>query len=219
MSASTIAAVASASRSPSTAACSIFSLGGRDTDVAHRRIHSLANAAISRIAPRKRKYRLLSHPARGIPRCGHAEDETAEGGADDRAEPAGQEASPEHGGDDVEELLADALEHVRPVGLEQHDLTVDPTAHGDRDEQTDLRRRRRHADHACRLLVATDGEDPVADLRARQHPRADHRHHDEPQDGHLEPDGADVDEVGGEQLPTEPSIRQSSRCPTTWVCQ
>ena len=83
--------------------------------------HSLANAAISRITPRNRKYRLLSHPARGIPRWVMPRIETAEGGADDRAEATGQQAATEHGGDDEVELLTDALEHVRASRLEQHD--------------------------------------------------------------------------------------------------
>ena len=109
------------------------------------------------------------------PLVGDGHDDRAERGTDHRAVAAGHQAATDDGGDDVLELQADAL-----VGLDRAVAQGDQRAgeaaaqrHGD--EQADLDLAGGHTDRPGGVLVAADGEDPVAPLglgRARTQPMA-----------------------------------------------
>src|SRR5918996_6401762 len=79
---------------------------------------------------------------------GHAEDERAHRGADRRAVPAGEQAAADDRGDDVEELVADALAGLHGVEREQRVHPVEPAHQGHAHEQADLHLVHRHPDRA-----------------------------------------------------------------------
>ena len=92
----------------------------------------------------------------------HADDRRAQRRADRGAEAARQHAAADDRGDDVLELLADALAGLR--GRQpQRDHDARQRAHERRGhEQPDLHARDRHADVAGGVRVTADAEDPVA---------------------------------------------------------
>ena len=82
----------------------------------------------------------------------------------DRAVAAGQQAAADDGGDDVLELQAGALVGLHGAVAQGDEHAGQAAAHRHRDEQPDLDLVGGHAHGPGRLLVAADGEDPVAPL-------------------------------------------------------
>src|ERR671921_1763561 len=129
---------------------------------------------------------------------GHAEDERADRSADHAAVAAGQEAAADDRGDDVDELVADAQAGLHRGEVEQQVHAVEPGQERHAHEQANFDLGDGDADGAGGVLVAADGEDPVADLGAEQDPGADRDEQQPPQHGDL--DGHEPQrDVGGEE--------------------
>src|SRR5215218_854985 len=96
--------------------------------------------------------------------AGHAEDEGTDGDADGVAVAAGEERATHDGGDDVEELVADAVAGLERVVVVQVVHAGEPGEEGNGHEEADLDPGDRDTHRASRGGVAADGVDPVADL-------------------------------------------------------
>src|SRR5262249_59602425 len=92
-----------------------------------------------------------------------------------RAVAAGEQAAADDRGDDVDELVADALAGLDGVELEQGVHAGEPGHQANGHEQADLHPGHRHADGPGADRGSADREDPVADVGAEQDPgRDDH---------------------------------------------
>src|SRR6185312_2661625 len=76
---------------------------------------------------------------------------------------AGQQAAPDHRGDDVDELVAHPLTRLHGIEREQQMHPGEPGTKPDKHEQPDLHRGHRHTHRPRTFLIPTHGEDPVAD--------------------------------------------------------
>src|SRR6476661_5731660 len=94
----------------------------------------------------------------------HAEDERADGDA--VAVAAGEQRATHDRGDDVEELVADAVAGLEGVELVERVHADEPAEERHAHEEADLDGLDRDADGTGGVGVAADGVDPVADLGA-----------------------------------------------------
>ena len=116
------------------------------------------------MTPRKALNQLGSQPGVDDAEAGHAEDEGADRDADGVAVAAGHQGATHHRGDDVDELVAQAVAGLDDVEVVQGVHAGEPAEEPDGHEQADLDPGDRHTDRTGRRGVAADGVDPVADL-------------------------------------------------------
>src|SRR6476620_2922477 len=130
----------------------------------------------------------------------HAEDERADGDADGVAVAAGEQRATHDRGDDVEELVADAVAGLEGVELVERVHADEPAEERHAHEQADLDGLDRDADGTGGVGVAADGVDPVADLGALEDERRQGDEEEPPEDGDLDGDTADLEARGEDRV-------------------
>src|SRR5882672_4416298 len=115
-----------------------------------------------------------------------ADDKGADRRADGGPIAAGQETAADDRGDDEEEFLAHALAGLDALEAQGNHDPDQRRRHRRAHEEDDLRAGDWDAHGASRVGVASDGVDPVAEGRLRQHPRSHNGEGDPPQHRVLE---------------------------------